>query len=277
MDTTRPRSMNSIALALIPLAMAINIAIGTLATGTPIYLDSVGTVLVGALLGPWYGLLTGILSNVVWTLVFGNQIAIWFTPVAAAIGFIAGVAGRSHLFYRASPKWLSALVGAAFLFALTLFVLMFIARTFDNQGNAVFPTMQTLFAENGLIFVLALVAGAVAGYAVLQQAGYIGTIGLATGVLAALISAPISAYLFGGVTGAGTDLLVAAFQASGASIIQSVFAQGVVSDPFDKLTSFMLVWLAIQSLPRRLLARFPYGRSQPPREAAYTEAASSRP
>ena len=26
------------------------------------------------------------------------------------------------------------------------------------------------------------------------------------------------------------------------------------------MTSFMLVWLILQSLPRRLLARFPYGR-----------------
>lgn len=278
METTRvrPRGISSITLALIPLAMAINIAVGQFATGTPIYLDSIGTVLVGALLGPWAGLLTGVLSNVVWTVLFGNPYAIWFAYVAGAIGLIAGFAGRAGLFRRESPRWLSAFVGAAFMFALTLFVLMFIGRTFDENSNAVFPTMGALFNENVIIFVLALLAGGVAGYAVLRRAGYIGLIGLLTGVLAAVLSAPMAAYQFGGVTGAGTDLLVAAFRASGASIVQSVFAQGVVSDPFDKLTSFMLVWLVIQSLPRRLLSRFPYGGANDSAEAALGEPLSSR-
>jgi len=123
--------------------------------------------------------------------------------------------------------------------------------------------------------VLALLAGGVAGYAVLRRAGYVGLIGVLTGLLAAVLSAPMAAYL-GGVTGAGTDLLVAAFRASGASIVQSVFAQGVVSDPFDKLTSFMLVWLVIQSLPRRLLSRFPYGGANDTAEAALGEPVTSR-
>ena len=77
MATGRREGLNSIALALIPLAIAINIVVGTLVTGTPLYLDSIGTVLVGALLGPWLGLLTGVLSNVIWTLL-GPPVPIWF-------------------------------------------------------------------------------------------------------------------------------------------------------------------------------------------------------
>lgn len=274
MDTTRRRGFSSTALALIPLAMAINIVVGQLATGTPLYLDSIGTVLVGALLGPWMGLLTGVLSNVIWTLI-GNPVPIWFSYVAGAIGLIAGFAGQGRLFLRESPRWLSALVGAIFLFALTLFVLMFIGRTYDEAGGFyVFPSLEELFAQNTIIFLVAAVAGAVAGYVLLQRAGYAGMVGLVTGVLAAVLSAPMAAYYFGGVTGAGTDLLVALYRASGANILSSVFAQGVTSDPFDKMTSFLLVWLIIQSLPKRLLSRFPYGRlsnepiSEPVREVA---------
>ena len=53
MKSTRRGGLNSTALALIPLAIAINIAGGQLvkALRLPIYLDSIGTVLAGALLG----------------------------------------------------------------------------------------------------------------------------------------------------------------------------------------------------------------------------------
>ena len=55
-------------LVLIPIAIAINIAIGQIVylLKLPIYLDSIGTVLVGAIAGPWAGALTGALSNLLW-------------------------------------------------------------------------------------------------------------------------------------------------------------------------------------------------------------------
>lgn len=263
MDTPRRGGLNSTALALIPLAIAINIAGGQLvkALRLPIYLDSIGTVLTGALLGPWIGLITGLLSNTIWTLSGLDQYALTFAPVAGVIGLLAGFVGRLGFFQRPSPRWLSALFGAAFLFALTLFIMMFIYKDPDPNAFPPFPSAESLISQQPLIFILALAAGAVGGYAVLRTAGYAGISGLLVGFVAALVSAPIAAYVFGGVTGAGTDALVAAFRATGANIITSTFAQGSVSDPFDKMTSFMIVWLIIQSLPRRLLRRFPNTRA----------------
>ncbi|MCG8348397.1 MAG: ECF transporter S component [Chloroflexales bacterium] len=255
--------ITSTALALLPLAIAINIAGGQLVKilRLPIYLDSVGTVLSGVLLGPWIGLLTGALSNIIWTLIGLDTYTIWFAPVAAVIGLIAGFAGRAGAFAHSSPRWLSAIIGAIFLFALTLFVMMFIYATPnpDDPTELIWPNTADLFTQIGplVAFVVALIGGAIAGYVVLRNAGYAGLAGLATGVVAAIISAPIATYVFGGSSGSGTDALVAAFRATGASILASVFAQGVFSDPFDKMTSFMIVWLIMQSLPRRLLIRFP--------------------
>ena len=259
MNSIRRSGLNSTALALIPLAIAINIAGGQLVKTLrlPIYLDSIGTVLAGALLGPWIGLITGVLSNGIWTLIGLDQFAWSFAPVAGVIGLLAGFAGRLGVFQRPSPRWLSAIIGAVFLFALTLFVMFFINATTDAGGNTVLPVASDLIGQNPIVFIVAILAGLAAGYFVLQNAGYAGLAGLITGVVAAIVSAPIAAYLFGGVTGAGTDALVAAFRASGANILASAFAQGTVSDPFDKMTSFMVVYLIIQSLPRRLLQRFP--------------------
>jgi energy-coupling factor transport system substrate-specific component len=46
---------------LIPVAIAINIAIGQIVVllKLPVFLDSIGTVLVGIICGPWAGALTG--------------------------------------------------------------------------------------------------------------------------------------------------------------------------------------------------------------------------
>jgi len=153
------------------------------------------------------------------------------------------------------------LIVGVFLFALALFVMLFINSSTDAGGNLVLPTAGEMIQQQPIVFVLALVLGLAAGYFVLQNAGYAGLAGLATGVVAAIISAPIAAYVFGGVTGGGTDALVAAFRASGAGILASNLAQGTVSDPFDKMTSYMLVYLIIQALPRRLLQRFPNARA----------------
>jgi hypothetical protein len=92
----RSRDFSTATIALIPVAVAINIAIGALTTALrlPIYLDSIGTVLVGAVAGPWAGALTGILANLIWAILpvpggAGPTIA-FFAPVAGVIGLMAG-------------------------------------------------------------------------------------------------------------------------------------------------------------------------------------------
>lgn len=263
--TKRIGNLSSTALALIPLAIAINIAVGQIiqTIKLPLYLDSIGTVLVGALLGPWVALLTGALSNVIWTLsgLPNSGPVVSFAYVAAIIGMAAGFAGRAGLFQRQSPRWLSAIVGGIFVFALTLFILMFIYRNPDPNAFPPFPNAVDLIRDQAIIFVVTTIIGLALGYFVIQRAGYAGVVGLLTGVLAAILSAPMAAIVYQGVTGAGTDLLVAAYRASGGSILESTFAQGVTSDPFDKMTSFLVVWLIVQSLPRRILARFPNTRA----------------
>ncbi len=257
-------ALDSTTLALIPLLIAINIAGGQLAKALrlPIYLDSIGTVMAGALLGPWGGMLTGLLSNTIWTLIGLDSLAYAFAIVAGVIGLIAGLAGRAGFFQRQSPPWLSALIGGVFLFALSLFVMIFVTATPTPEDPTVrnLLSLPQLLGQYPLVFIGALVLGAVAGYFVLKNAGYAGLAGLVTGVVAAIISAPIVTYLFGGLTGSGTDVLVAAFLATGANILASALAQGTTSDPFDKMTSFMIVYFIIQSLPRRLLQRFPNAR-----------------
>jgi len=82
--TSQRGGLSSTALALIPIAIAINVALGQLVQSVlklPIYLDSIGTVLVGVLLGPLAGAITGLLANIIW----GLTLAPAALPFAASI------------------------------------------------------------------------------------------------------------------------------------------------------------------------------------------------
>ncbi|MGP5660241.1 ECF transporter S component [Corynebacterium falsenii] len=98
-------------LTLMPVALALNVilgqVVGTMALPLPLYLDSLGTVLVGALAGPWAGLVTGVLSALVWSTF--NPTIIPFAAAYAFVGVCAGLLGK----WWAGPWWriaLSALV-----------------------------------------------------------------------------------------------------------------------------------------------------------------------
>ncbi|MEX1071192.1 MAG: hypothetical protein WEC37_01075 [Anaerolineales bacterium] len=184
------KEFTTFSIVLIAVAVALNIGVGQVPrlVGLPLYLDSIGTILVGVLVGPWAGALTGFLANTVWTLSGLFPQAIAWAGVAAIIGILAGAFGKAG--------WVKVWWRAA-------------------------------------------------------------SAGLITGVVAAVLSAPIAAYVFGGVTGnAGTDAIVAAFRAAGNDALFSNVAQGTMSDPLDKMVSYLIVWAVLMALPERFKARF---------------------
>jgi energy-coupling factor transport system substrate-specific component len=93
------KDFNTMTWVLIPVAIAINIVIGQIVVllKLPVYLDSIGTVLVGVICGPWAGALTGALANTIWGLAIDPNALPWW-PVAFFIGFVAGWCARYGLF-----------------------------------------------------------------------------------------------------------------------------------------------------------------------------------
>ena len=168
--------------------VALNLSIGqlTAALKIPLYLDSLGTVLVAVLCGPWSAIVAGSLANLLAS-ILGNPTMMFFIPVVAVIGAFSGFVARRGWFRNAA---------------------------------------------------LVVIGG------ILQ------------GLLAAVVSAPIAAYLFGGVMLAGTDFLVLYFRSIGNTLLQSVFYQGLTSDPVDKTITYLLVFLLLRGFPSRLIQRF---------------------
>jgi energy-coupling factor transport system substrate-specific component len=186
-DTIK-KDFNTMTWVLIPVAIAINIVIGQVVVllKLPVYLDSIGTVLVAAICGPWAGALTGALANTVWGLFNPDSLPWW--PVAFFIGLVAGLCANAGLF---KSWWKVILTG--FLVALT----------------------------------------------------------------AAIVSTPISIYLYGGITASGSSFITAYLLQTGQGLLSAVLSTGFLVEPVDKISTAMLAFVIVQGLSKRFVARFP--------------------
>ena len=250
-------------IALIPVAIAINIALGyTVQTvlKLPIYLDSIGTILVGVLAGPIAGAVTGAASNIIWQYApgIGGGTIGPFAITAAVIGILAGLWGYLGI-YRPRPAtgtrlWLSVLVGVAIIFLLALPII----------GNPAYedPSFFVEWFSIAIVAIAVLLAAALAAFVLLRRdtaGAWVAVAGAITGIVAAIVSAPIAAYVFGGVTGGGTDVIVAALRQGGADVLSASLGQGFFSDPIDKTITSFVVFVILASLSRRVVARYPLG------------------
>lgn len=106
----------------------------------------------------------------------------------------------------------------------------------------------------------ALVLGAACGW--LAQNGFMRTpwlaalMGIILGTVTACCSAPITAFMLHGFGGSGMDFLVAAFKAAGLSTMQACLAQGLASDPLDKLITCLVAQALLCQLPQSLRGSF---------------------
>jgi energy-coupling factor transport system substrate-specific component len=112
-----------IALVFVPVGIGINVIGGLLATSMklPVFLDTIGTILAAAILGPWWGALTGGLSNVISSL--SSPMDMWFAIVNIAVGLIVGFISVKYGF----QKWLVVLIAGIIIAIVAPIVGTFIA------------------------------------------------------------------------------------------------------------------------------------------------------
>jgi uncharacterized membrane protein len=255
------RQFTTRTIVLIPIAIAINIGLGYTVQSVlklPIYLDSIGTILVGVLAGPIAGALTGVLSNLIWQLIAGGTIGP-FAVTAGVIGLMAGLWGYLGV-YRSRPASQNQLVVAAVIAAVIIAaVILPIVNNpaYSDPANG-YPSWVF-----GAIVIIGIVAAImVAGFILIRRdlAGFwVALAGVITGIVAAFVSAPIAAYVFGGVTGSGVDVIVAALRQGGSDVLHASLGQGLFSDPIDKTITSFVVFIVLAGLSRRIIARFPNG------------------
>jgi energy-coupling factor transport system substrate-specific component len=73
--------------------------------------------------------------------------------------------------------------------------------------------------------------------------------GIGWGVVAAAVSAPVVVYLFGGVTGAGSTLILTYLVKTGHQLLNAALLTGFAADPVDKTISMLCAILIARATP----------------------------
>lgn len=114
-------------LVLIPIAVGINLIGGTLCSvlKLPLFLDTIGTIVIACLSGPWVAALCGLLTNVFLALV-ANPVYLPYALVSVLCGLVVGYMAKGGLFKKPWGVvliWLACtLTNAVSASAITVFV-----------------------------------------------------------------------------------------------------------------------------------------------------------
>ena len=177
---------------MIAIGIVINIVGAFLALNLrlPVYLDSIGTVLVSGLLGPVYGMVTGVLGSLISGITF-DIYSLYYAPVQLFTGLMAGLVFRT--------VWLK---------------------------------------------------------------GWRLPIGsLAVSLPTSVVSAMITAFLFGGITSSGSSYLVVLMNNLGMNLTLSCFPVQVLTDYGDKLIAVILVTATLRSMTPEMKLKIRGGRN----------------
>lgn len=168
-------------------SVAMNIVLGiiTSALGIPLYLDTLGTVLTAAIIGPIPGIIVGALSNIITGLMY-SVTDIPFCLVNMAVGLIVGLVAKKFKFTLVS----------------------------------------------------AIITG------------------LALSFICPAIGTPIGIYVYGGLNGSVSDVLVMSLVQAGKDIFQASFLRNVASNLVDKVGTCVIAWALIKTIPMRFLENF---------------------
>lgn len=186
----KAKTWSTITLAMIPICLAINYVGAQIAIALklPMYLDVIGSIMMGAICGPIPGVVLGALSSAINSL--SEPTAIAYIPVTVACGLVAGLLGKAGFMKQ---LWKSLIAG----------------------------------------FVLAVAAVA--------------------------ISSPITAFLYGGISGTGNDVIVLGLQAAGMGLLPATLIATLITEFFDKHLSCWVVFFVVKALSDRQLSKFPLG------------------
>lgn len=165
----------------VALAVCINLVGGQLALflHLPIYLDSIGTIFIGATLGPFFGMLPNLISGILMGITV-DIYSLYYAPVGIILGFVTGLVWKK----RVAKKWW--ILVAALLITL--------------------PTT--------------------------------------------MISAGITAGLFGGITSSGSTILVQLLAKTPLGLTGSCFVVQFVTDYIDRIISLFVATRIMKVLPK---------------------------
>ncbi|MFT4413748.1 ECF transporter S component [Fredinandcohnia humi] len=173
-------------------------------------------------------------------------------PVAIAINTVGGqlaVVLKLPVYLDAIGTILIAMLAGPWVGALT--------GLLSNSVNAIF---DPVFLPYALVSIaIGYVTGVLSKRNMMKGALKILVSSVIIALVASIISAPITAYMFGGVTGSGSTLITGVLLATGQNLLQAVVTTSLITDTLDKLISVVLCYFIIKSMSNRYLTKFKFG------------------
>lgn len=143
------KRIKPILLVWVALGISLNFIGGNLALvlRLPVYLDTIGTILVGSLLGPIGGLVTGSLSGLL-TGITTDLFSLYYLPVQMVIGLLSGLLLKSgHPLSKQNIWWITLLVSLPGTICATL-ITFCLFHGITSSGSSIFVQLLTGFGFN---------------------------------------------------------------------------------------------------------------------------------
>jgi energy-coupling factor transport system substrate-specific component len=112
--------------------------------------------------------------------------------------------------------------------------------------------IPTLWAYAGTMIVIAVYVSLVRPFGYLSRLLPTALFGIVLGVVCAVVSSPVTTYLWKGMSLSGADAVTTFFSAKGATLLVSVILTGLAVDPIDKLVTSLIAFVIIGCGPRNL-------------------------
>lgn len=127
-------------------------------------------------------------------------------------------------------------------------------------GNAVSGMINPIAIPFGLVSMsIGLVAGLFSRWGLFRNIiGVIFSVVVLT-IVSAFTAAIVTVFLFGGVTGAGTDLVTATFLATGQELWRSVISTNIITGTANTIINLAIGWLIVRRIPDRFLIKLNHG------------------
>ena len=147
--------LNTASLVLIPACIGINY-LGKLFASVlklPLWLDSIGTCIGGALGGPIIGAICGAANNLIYGFTTGDSITLVYALTSLGIGLVVGIMARLGKMEKVNGALLTSLAGglAAVLISTPLNVIFWGGTTGNVWGDAVFPVVLGSFLDEVVV------------------------------------------------------------------------------------------------------------------------------
>lgn len=181
-----------------------------------------------------------------------SLVAILLIPISIAINIVGGqliTALKLPIFLDSIGTILSGVLAGPWVGAIT--------GLLSNLVNGIFDPSYIPYSIVSIV--IGLSAGFLSWRKLFNNPWKTAISGIIISVVSTVVGTPITAFVYGGVTGSGNTFITGVLLATGKNLLQAVTTSVLIANVADKVLSVFIVFAIVQLIPVRLLTKFSLG------------------